>query len=239
MARLLRSEGDRNSHSVSRVAGRRISLVSVGMLFVSSVIVAAISGVPSSGSHSSSAAGHTATNPGSESAGHAAGAPGSSAGNPGSSELIPLQINVGDANTSSLVCPVPQKAVTSVRTTDQTGRPALTASTFCRHSSWYVWERIGPTTAKSFALPDDPPIPPQVIVTRFVNVLTGSLPAVLVDRDDFGNAVPLRAADRPRIHPPSRRRSGVPSSRRIPDPPSERFLASRGLRVLMHRTGIG
>jgi hypothetical protein len=102
--------------------------------------------------------------------------------------LIPLQINVGSSLPSSRVCPVPYKAVTSVRTLDEAGRPPLTASTFCRHSSWYVWERIGPTIAKPFVLPDDPPIPPSVVVTRFLNILSGSLPSVLVERERFGNA---------------------------------------------------
>jgi hypothetical protein len=195
MARLLRPEGDRNKHPVSTVPGRKTSLASVVLLLLAAVFVAAL-GAASRGSRSESGSG-------SEPTGHSTGANGATGGggtdgggsttggagaNPGNSESIPLQINVGSSLTSSLVCPSPQRPVTSVRTVDEPGRPALTASTFCRHSSWYVWERIGPTIARPFVLPDDPPIPPSVVVSRFVDMVPGSLPAVLVERERFGNA---------------------------------------------------
>jgi hypothetical protein len=67
----------------------------------------------------------------------------------------------------------------------------LTASTFCRSSTWYVSERMaGATTvdATPFRVPDDPPIPPSVSAERFVPVVRGALPAVLVQREQFGNA---------------------------------------------------
>ena len=41
---------------------------------------------------------------------------------------------------------------------------------------------------RPFPVPDDPPIPPAVLVDRFVHVRSGSLPAVLIQRDDFGDA---------------------------------------------------
>jgi hypothetical protein len=51
-----------------------------------------------------------------------------------------------------------------------------------------VSERVGKVSEKPFPVPDDPPIPPAVLVDRFVHVRPGSLPAVLIQRDDFGDA---------------------------------------------------
>ena len=183
MARLLRLEGDRNLHSVIKTPGRLVSLASVGLLFVSAVTVALVGA--NSGVRSAGTVAHVVGASRDSSSAHAANAnhPG-----PDESESIPLQINVGSSLTSSLSCPVPNRPVTSVLSTDASGGTELTASTFCRHSRWYVSARLGTTTAKAFVLPDDPPIPPSVIVSRFVDILPGSLPGILVDRDDFGNA---------------------------------------------------
>lgn len=168
---------------MKRTPGRTASLASVGLLFVSAVtfaILGADSGARSGGSVAHSVGGGSAT-----SGSHTANA---SHPDPSASESIPLQINVGSSLTSSLACPVPYRPVASVLSTEASGRTELTASTFCRHSRWYVWAKLGSTTAKAFVLPDDPPIPPSVVVSRFVNILRGSLPGILVDRDDFGNA---------------------------------------------------
>jgi hypothetical protein len=204
MARLLRPQGDRNKYPVSTVPGRKTSLASVVLLLLAAMIVAAIGAAPSAGSRSRSAGSgsspvgrRSVSGSGSAATGHPTGASGATGrgvatggtgANPADSDSTPLQINVGSSLTNSLVCPSPERRVTSVRTVDEPGRPALTASTFCRHSSWYVWERIGPTIAKPFVLPDDPPIPPSVVVSRFVNMVPGSLPAALVERERFGNA---------------------------------------------------
>ena len=64
----------------------------------------------------------------------------------------------------------------------------MTATTFCRSSSWYVSERVGSRVSQPFKVPDDPPIPPSVTVQRFVTLRAGSIPAVLVQREEFGSA---------------------------------------------------
>jgi hypothetical protein len=64
----------------------------------------------------------------------------------------------------------------------------VTATTFCRNSSWYVSLRVGTRVSAPFEVPDDPPIPPFVTVRRFVTLFSGSIPAVLVQRDEFGSA---------------------------------------------------
>ncbi len=48
--------------------------------------------------------------------------------------------------------------------------------------------RVGSRVAKPFEVPDDPPIPPFVTVRRFVTIRAGSVPAVLVQREEFGSA---------------------------------------------------
>lgn len=70
----------------------------------------------------------------------------------------------------------------------ESGVPQVTATTFCRNSSWYVSLRVGTRISAPFEVPDDPPIPPFVTVQRFVTLRAGSIPAVLVQRDEFGSA---------------------------------------------------
>ena len=49
-------------------------------------------------------------------------------------------------------------------------------------------ERVGTVSEKPFVVPLDPPIPDAVLVNRFVQTRSGSLPAVLIQRENFGDA---------------------------------------------------
>lgn len=113
-----------------------------------------------------------------------ANAPGKSASGPNSHDSKEM---VGTAITERFTCPMvagPEPQLSFALK----GLPDLVATTFCRDSSWYVSERIASLVAKPFRIPYDPPIPASVAVDRFVPVVPGGVPAVLVRLEDYGTA---------------------------------------------------
>src|SRR5580692_5519486 len=148
-----------------------------------------------------SAAGTTLTNAANEhsrSGAHGAGSPlptsnrGSISNRGSTSNRGPVKAQ--RAVTQSFRCPAPRSggsaaaSATPQLTSKEAGSPPVTASTFCKVSSWYVAENLGALVAEPFRIPDDPPIPASVPVVGFVPVLPGTIPAALVRRDNFGSA---------------------------------------------------
>jgi len=173
------------------VPGRATSLASVGVLLGLAglaVIVSATGVAPGV-----SAAGTAGTNAGAQHPSPGAQTVGSTV------PALPKSPVTGSikpepAVTQSFRCPAPRrpgsKQVSSIPalTAKQAGSAAVTATTFCRSSSWYVSESLGAIEAAPFRVPDDPPIPALVPVEGFVPVIPRSVPAVLVRRDKFPNA---------------------------------------------------
>lgn len=70
-------------------------------------------------------------------------------------------------------------------TSDVVGTPTVTATTYCKNAEWYVSESFGRFLTTPFLVPDDPPIPPRVTVSKFVPLGGRYVPAALVDRETF------------------------------------------------------
>lgn len=173
--------------------GRATSLASVGLLLGLSVLVGALGNQAAPGSTlplGSSAIGHSAI-------GHSTAHSGTRRRDPRSPDTT--ETTLGPIETQSFRCPPPTGSVgaqkgTRVLVSGQQG-PAVTATTFCRGSAWFVSEHVSERTsdrttvvARPFRVPDDPPIPASVTVEQFVPLRTGTLPAVLVEREQFATA---------------------------------------------------
>ena len=165
--------------------GRATSLASVGLLLGLSVLVGALgnqagprSAVPSSIARLPAHSGARTRDP----------------RGPDTTETT-----IGPIETQSFRCPPPTGPNGAQKQTRAlvSGEPglAVTATTFCRGSAWYVSEHVseGSSTestvvVKPFRVPDDPPIPAAVTVKRFLSLRTGALPAALVEREQFTSA---------------------------------------------------
>ena len=171
---------------VKGVPGRATSLVSVGLLLGLSVLVAALGATPGS----SQGRGRAGTSLAAPAQAHERPGAQSHRGT-GPAHLVPT---TGNVVTQSFRCMFPEGAGGRAPrgipelTSSASGVPPVTATTYCRDSSWYVAERIGNRASRPFEVPVDPPIPPSVTVQRFVTLFAGSIPAILVQRDNFGSA---------------------------------------------------
>jgi len=196
---------------VKGVPGRATSLVSVGLLLGLSVLVAALGatpGVSQGGGRAGTALAaqaqahdrpgaqsHPATGPSHPDPATGSPTTGSpTTGNPTTGNPTTGNPTTGNMVAQSFRCLYPEGAKGQAPvgipelTSSGSGTPPVTATTFCRDSSWYVAERIGERASRPFQVPVDPPIPPSVTVQGFVPVLAGSIPAILVQRDNFGSA---------------------------------------------------
>jgi hypothetical protein len=174
---------------VKRVPGRATSLASVGLLLALSVLVAALGSTPGPGSGSGS--------DGSRSAVSVPAPVHNGTGAPIRHPTVPHKpkSTVGDAVSQTFRCMYPERrggraplGIPELTSPPGPGIPQVTATTFCRSTRWYVSLRVGTRTSAPFAVPDDPPIPPFVTVRRFVTLRAGGMPAVLVEREEFGSA---------------------------------------------------
>jgi hypothetical protein len=176
---------------VKGVPGRATSLASVGLLLALSVLVAALGATAGAGSAASGTAG-----PRSGSSLRVPAQAHDRSGAPTPSDTRPSgpTASIRDSVSQTFRCMYPEgpsgrapKGIPEL-TSSESGQPRVTATTFCRSSSWYVSFRVGARTPEPFEVPDDPPIPPHVTVLRLVTIRAGDIPAALVEREDFGSA---------------------------------------------------
>ncbi len=175
--------------------GRATSLASVGLLLALSVLVAALGATPGPSSGQVSSGQRSGASPDRSSLGaqtqvhERSGAP-----SPPLTRPSDPTGSIRDTVSQTFRCMYPEgpggrapKGVPEL-TSSEPGQPRVTATTFCRSSSWYVSFRVGARTPEPFEVPDDPPIPPHVTVRRLLTIRAGDIPAALVEREVFGSA---------------------------------------------------